>query len=39
MGRAVMAVVLPIVICCGGIVVLCLMLGVGAGALMQHNGR
>jgi hypothetical protein len=39
MGRAVLAVVLPVVICCGGIVVLCLMLGVGVGALMQHNGQ
>ena len=38
-GRAVIAVVLPVVICCGGIVVLCLMLGVGIGALMQHNGQ
>jgi len=35
MGRAVMAVVLPVVICCGGIVVICLMLGVGIGALME----
>ena len=39
MGRAVMAVLLPIVICCGGIVLLCLMLGVGIGALMQHSGQ
>lgn len=38
-GRAVMGVILPVVICCGGIVVICLMLGVGAGALMQHNGQ
>ena len=37
MGRAVMAVLLPIVICCGGIVVVCLMFGIGIGALMQQN--
>ena len=37
MGRAVMAVLLPVVVCCGGIIVICLMLGVGIGALMQHN--
>ena len=38
-GRAVIAVLLPLVICCGGIVLLCLMLGVGIGALMQHSGQ
>jgi hypothetical protein len=38
-GRAVMAVLLPVVICCGGIVLLCLMLGIGIGALMQHSGQ
>ena len=38
-GRAVLAVLLPLVICCGGVVVLCLMLGVGIGALMQHSGQ
>ena len=35
-GRAVIAVLLPVV-CCGGVVVICLMLGVSIGALMQHN--
>ena len=38
-GRAVIAVILPLVVCCGGIFIICLMLGVGVGALMQHNGR
>jgi hypothetical protein len=38
-GRAIIAVLLPIVICCGGIVLLCLMLGVGIGALMQQSGQ
>ena len=38
-GRAVMAVLLPVVICCGGIFLLCLMLGVGIGALMQQSGQ
>jgi hypothetical protein len=38
-GRAVIAVLLPIVICCGGIVLLCLMLGVGIGALTRHSGQ
>lgn len=36
-GRAVIAVLLPLVVCCGGFVVICLMLGVGIGALMQNN--
>ena len=36
-GRAVIAVLLPLIVCCGGVVVICLMLGVGIGALMQHN--
>jgi len=36
-GRAVIAVLLPLVICCGGVVVICLMLGIGIGALMQHS--
>jgi hypothetical protein len=39
MGRAVIAVLLPVVICCGGVAVICLMLGVGIGALMQHSGQ
>ena len=39
MGRAVIAVLLPLVICCGGLVVICLMLGIGIGALMQHSGQ
>jgi hypothetical protein len=38
-GRAIIAVLLPVVICCGGIVLLCLMLGVGIGALMQQSGQ
>jgi len=38
-GRAVMAVILPVVVCCGGIFLLCLMLGVGIGALMQQSGQ
>ena len=38
-GRAVIAVILPLVVCCGGIFIICLMLGVGVGALMQHNGH
>ncbi|PYK31173.1 MAG: hypothetical protein DME57_04700 [Verrucomicrobia bacterium] len=37
--RAVLAVLLPIVICCGGIVIVALMFGVGLGALMQQNGN
>jgi hypothetical protein len=37
MGRAVIAVLLPLVVCCGGVLVICLMLGVGIGALMQHS--
>jgi len=36
-GRAVMAVLFPVIICCGGIFLLCLMLGVGIGALMQQS--
>jgi hypothetical protein len=38
-GRAVMAVLFPVIICCGGIFLLCLMLGVGIGALMQQSGQ
>lgn len=38
-GRAVMAVILPMIVCCGGIFLLCLMLGVGIGALMQHANQ
>jgi hypothetical protein len=38
-GRAVMAVILPVIVCCGGIFLLCLMLGVGVGALMQHANQ
>jgi len=38
-GRAVLAVLLPVVICCGGLLVVLLMLGVGIGALMQHSGQ
>lgn len=38
-GRAVIAVLLPLVICCGGAVVLSLMLGVGIGALLQQSGQ
>jgi hypothetical protein len=38
-GRAVVAVILPLVVCCGGIVIICLMLGLGLGALMQQNGH
>ena len=38
-GRAVTAVLLPLIVCCGGIVVVCVMLGVGIGALMQQNGH
>jgi hypothetical protein len=36
-GRAVIAVLLPIVLCCGGVIIVLLMFGVGIGALMQHN--
>jgi hypothetical protein len=32
-----MAVLFPVIICCGGIFLLCLMLGVGIGALMQQS--
>jgi hypothetical protein len=38
-GRAVVAVILPLVVCCGGIFIICLMLGIGVGALMQQNGH
>jgi hypothetical protein len=38
-GRAVMAVLLPLLICCGGIFLLCIMLGVGIGALLQQSGQ
>jgi len=38
-GRAAIAVLLPLVVCCGGVLVICLMLGVGVGALMQHSGQ
>jgi len=38
-GRAVMAVILPLIVCCGGICLLSIMLGVGIGALMQHANQ
>lgn len=38
-GRAVIAVLLPIVVCCGGVFLICLVLGVGVGALMQQSGQ
>ena len=38
-GRAVVAVILPLVVCCGGIFIICLVLGVGVGALMQQSGH
>jgi hypothetical protein len=38
-GRAVIAVLLPLVVCCGGIFLLCVMLGVGIGVLTQHSGQ
>jgi hypothetical protein len=38
-GRAVGAVLLPVVVCCGGICIIALVFGVGIGALMQQNGR
>jgi hypothetical protein len=38
-GRAVMAVLFPVIICCGGIFLLCVMLGIGIGALMQQSGQ
>jgi hypothetical protein len=38
-GRAVIAVLLPIIVCCGGVFVVCVMLGVGVGALMQQSGH
>jgi len=34
-----MAVILPMIVCCGGIFLLCLVLGVGIGALMQHANQ
>ena len=37
-GRATGAVLLPVVVCCGGIFVILLVFGVGIGALMQQNG-
>lgn len=39
MGRAAGAVLLPLVVCCGGIFIILLMFGVGIGALMQQNGH
>ena len=39
MGRAVGAVLLPVVVCCGGICIIALVFGVGIGALMQQNGH
>jgi hypothetical protein len=38
-GRAVIAVLLPVIVCCGGIFVICVMLGIGVGALMQQSGH
>jgi hypothetical protein len=38
-GRAVGAVLLPLIVCCGGIFIVCLVLGVGVGALMQQSGH
>jgi|SRR5690242_17496392 len=38
-GRATGAVLLPLIVCCGGIVVILLVFGVGIGALMQQNGH
>jgi hypothetical protein len=38
-GRAAIAVLLPIIVCCGGIFVICVVLGVGVGALMQQSGH
>ena len=37
-GRAVLAVFLPLIICCGGVLLLAMMLG-GLGALMQHASQ
>ena len=39
MGRAAGAVLLPLVVCCGGIFIILLMFGVGIGALMQQSGH
>jgi hypothetical protein len=36
-GRAVLAVFLPLIVCCGGIILLAVMAG-GIGALMHHTG-
>jgi hypothetical protein len=38
-GRAVVAVLLPLVVCCGGMFLLSVILGVGVGALMQHTAH
>ena len=38
-GRAVGAVLLPLIVCCGGIFIVLLMFGVGVGALMQQSGH
>lgn len=38
-GRAAGAVLLPLVVCCGGIFVILLVFGVGIGALMQQSGH
>lgn len=38
-GRAAGAVLLPLIVCCGGILIVCLVLGVGIGALMQQSGH
>jgi hypothetical protein len=38
-GRAVGAVLLPLVVCCGGIFVILLIFGVGIGALLQQSGH
>ncbi len=38
-GRAVIAVLLPVVICCGGFFLICLIFGVGLSALMQQSGQ
>ena len=38
-GRAVGAVLLPLVVCCGGICIILLIFGVGVGALMHQSGH
>ena len=38
-GRATGAVLLPLIVCCGGIFVVLLIFGVGVGALMQNSGH